>query len=110
MMLKYVALGLFCLFVASCGDDSEPIGESELVKMYTDILLIRAEQSDTALANPRVDSVLQAHGYTIQSYEQELTHLYQQNGPRMLEFLDSVKASIDVRRLHDVDTAKIANP
>lgn len=110
MKLKLVALGLFCLIVGACSEDDRSFTESELVGMYTDILLIRAEHADTALANPRVDSLLQAHGYTIQSYEQELTVLYQQHGMRMLEFLDSVKATIDDRRLRDADTAQNSNP
>ncbi len=109
-MFKQCIVVLFALAACGCQDTEETLVDSELVQVYTDILLIRAEHSDTAIANPMVDSTLAAHSYTYESYEKEWKALYAKHGPTLIHFLDSVKVSLQSSQLEQDTTNGISNP
>ena len=71
---------------------SEDVDE-RMLKAYTEYVVLRMSSSDTVVVKKRLDSLIQAHGYTEESFFAELSS-YSKNRETMRMFYDSVRVRI----------------
>lgn len=86
-----MSLGLIVLACCACSK-SEAIDE-QLLKTYTDYVVLRMAATDTTTSQHRLDSLLTAQGYTKDRFFAELSE-YGSNPERMRVFYDSVRSRI----------------
>ncbi len=84
ILLSALACSCLVLF-AACTSDAD---EQRMSETYAQILLIREQSADTAVANRSVDSVISAHGYTRHSFHDEFLRLTK-NSESFRKMMDS---------------------
>ena len=86
----FPAFAALCSLAVSCSsgwsDDDE-----RFVQTYTEILRIREQMPDTALANPKVREVIQNNGYTWESFRAAFT-AYTAEAEKFRAMLDSARS------------------
>ena len=89
--MKFIFI-LIILFI-SCSDSTKQINQ-KFIATYKEILLIRESFPDTTIANPKVDSLLNANNYTEKKFRDEM-FLLMKNNKEMLKVLDSLRNEIN---------------
>ncbi len=91
------------LFLSSCSDWGNE--EDRFVNAYRDILAIRLMFPDTAVANPKVQTIIKRYGYTKESFKKAYFK-FAEDPEKFRAMLDSarIRAQRDYRKSDTTDT------
>jgi len=79
---------LFALIIFSCSDAK--INEEKFYDMYKEILLIRKENEDTAVANPLVKELYKKYNYPQEKFKNDYLEL-SKDSKTFIKKIDSIR-------------------
>ncbi len=90
ILFSGIGILVCAVFLASCSDDKEL---KHFESTYSQILLVREQIRDTAVANPKVDSIMKANGYTRNSFAAAFMQ-FSRNNESFRKMMDSVHSKV----------------
>jgi galactitol-specific phosphotransferase system IIB component len=97
-----IALILLSASLFACSQNQK---DDKILKIYKEILIVRADENDSLIANNKVEKILKENGYTIASFKNEFYNAAKDNKDFIVR-LDSLRNSLNKEYLHNVDSVK----
>lgn len=104
-MKYYIKIAFPLLLLISFVSCSQNANEEKLLNVYKQILIVRANETDSLTANKEVRNVLQQNGYTIESFKKEFMDVAKDNKNFFIR-LDSLRNSLNREYNQKVDSVK----
>lgn len=101
MIKIFLSIVLFVL-IMGCSNEQKT-EDQRFLKTYTEILVQRFKNSDTAVANRKIDTVLMNNGFNQESFKQEFFRYMNQDPKILRTLIDS--ANVRAKHLLHNDTA-----
>lgn len=95
-----MAIILFSVLMSGCSDNK--VDEQRFFKVYEEVLQIRSQYEDTAVANPKVKELLKKNNYTNEQFKEEFLEL-SKNSEVFLRKLDSIRVIAKVQKVKTKD-------
>jgi hypothetical protein len=92
MTIPFVLLWPLTSLVVACSSGWSNNDET-FTKAYTEVLIVREQYPDTLKANPRVQKILQQHGFTEQTFTEQYQH-YARDPNEFRRLIDSTRARL----------------
>ena len=104
-MKQIAKIAAFILLVCVFAGCSQQAKEDKLLNVYKQILIVRASESDSVVANEKVRNVLQKNGYTIETFKKEFIDVAKDNKDFFAR-LDSLRNSLNREYNQNVDSVR----
>ncbi|GAB5465850.1 MAG: hypothetical protein Kapaf2KO_12860 [Candidatus Kapaibacteriales bacterium] len=107
--IKHISIAIItslAILVSSCSEDKER--KWRFINAYTDMLKARVSHTNSIEAQYAVDSVLESHGFTLQTFGEEFEYVAE-NYEDFPQIIDSLRSDLEneAKRTDSIQNAKV---